>query len=98
MLDHSRSQDTLTLWHLLPRVNEDERVLVYEKMEGFAAPPAGVTRDGVLKLDQNMLEIWRISLEGGWILKGAGKGIPKGDKKSLKSWFDLKLKNSETKK
>ena len=100
MLDHSRQQDTLTLWHLLPRVNESERVLVYEKMEGFAAPPAGVTRDGVLKLDQNMLEIWRVSLEGGWILNGGGKGLPKGlaDKKSLKSWFDLKLKDSQKKK
>lgn len=100
MLDHSRKQDTLTLWHLLPRVNDSDRVLVYEKMEGFAPPPPGVTRDGVLKLDQNMLEIWRISLEGGWILNGGGKGLPKGaaDKKSLKSWFDLKLKDSEKKK
>lgn len=97
MLDHSRKQDTLTLWHLLPRVNESDRVLVYEKMESFAAPPPGVTRDGVLKLDQNMLEIWRVSLEGGWILEGGGKGLPKGDKKS-KSWFDLKLKDPERKK
>jgi len=95
MLDHSRAQDTLTLWHLLPRVNESDRVLVYEKMESFGAPPAGVTRDGVLKLDQNMLQLWRVSLEGGWILSGGGKGIPKGtvDGKSLKSWSDLKLKD-----
>ncbi len=28
MLDHARKQDTLTLWHLLPRVNESDRVLV----------------------------------------------------------------------
>src|SRR5688500_13363261 len=95
MLDHSRAQDTLTLWHLLPRVNESDRVFVYEKMESFGAPPAGVTRDGVLKLDQNMLQLWRVSLEGGWILSGGGKGIPKGtvDGKSLKSWSDLKLKD-----
>lgn len=99
MLGHARKQDTLTLWHLLPRVNDSDRLLVYEKMEGFAAPPPGVTRDGVLKLDQNMLEIWRVSLEESWILNGGGKGLPKGaaDKKSLKSWFDLKLKDSQKK-
>jgi ferric-dicitrate binding protein FerR (iron transport regulator) len=45
MLDQSRPRDTLTLWHLLPRVNHDDRVRVYEKMEGFSPPPAGVTRE-----------------------------------------------------
>jgi hypothetical protein len=86
-LHNARARDTLTLWHLLPRVNEDERVRVYEKMESFAAPPAGVTREGVLKLDQNMLQLWRVSLEGNWIRGGGGKGIPKGA-------LDLKLKET----
>jgi hypothetical protein len=83
ILNYSRARDTLTLWHLLPRVNEDDRVRVYEKMEAFAPPPAGVTRDGVLKLDQKMLAQWRYALEGSW--GGSGKGIPKGaaDWKSL---------------
>src|SRR5688572_1527560 len=35
MLSQSRAKDTLTLWHLLPRVNDDERVRVYEKMESL---------------------------------------------------------------
>ena len=87
MLSHSRARDTLTLWHLLPRVNHAERVRVYEKMLSFAAPPAGVTREGVLKLDQNMLQQWRVSLEGSWG-SGGGKGIPKSaaEWKSLKGW------------
>ena len=87
MLNHARARDTLTLWHLLPRVNETERVRVYEKMESFAPPPAGVTREGVLKLDQYMLDRWRNVLQESWG-SGGGKGIPKNasDLKSLKGW------------
>ena len=88
MLNHSRARDTLTLWHLLPRVNENDRVRVYEKMESFAPPPAGVTREGVLKLDQAMLGQWRDALQGSWGGPGI-KGIPKtAGEKSLKSWSD----------
>jgi hypothetical protein len=88
MLNYSRARDTLTLWHLLPRVNENDRVRVYEKMESFAPPPAGVTREGVLKLDQVMLGQWRDALQGAWVGPGM-KGIPKtGGEKSLKSWSD----------
>lgn len=79
MLDQSRPRDSLTLWHLLARVNGDERVRVYEKMESFGLPPAGVTRDGVLKLDQKMLEQWRDAL--GWGIGNKGKG---------KNWKSLK--------
>jgi hypothetical protein len=93
ILNSARARDTLTLWHLLPRVNDDDRVLVYEKMEGFAAPPAGVTREGVLKLDQKMLEQWRSALQVTWGT-GGGKGIPKGsDWKSVKGWSDPALKD-----
>lgn len=92
MLDQSRPRDTLTLWHLLPRVNGDDRVRVYEKMESFVPPPLGVTREGILKLDQKMLEQWRDAL--GWAT-GGGKGVQKGkDWKSLKAWPDPKLKDA----
>jgi len=90
MLNQSRPRDTLTLWHLLPRVSDEERVRVYEKMEAFAALPNGVTREGVLKLDQKMLEQWRVALEGSW--GSSGKGIPKLDK-SLKGWSATPLKD-----
>ena len=86
VLGQSRPRDTLTLWHLLPRVNDAERVRVYEKMESFGAPPAGVTREGVLKLDQKMLAQWRTALEGSWGSAGGGKGIPK----SAAEWKSLK--------
>lgn len=92
MLGQSRAKDTLTLWHLLPRVNDDERVRVYEKMQSLTPAPAGVTREGVLKLDQKMLEQWRYALQGSWGSSG-GKGIPKLGEKSLKGWPTLDLKD-----
>jgi len=51
-------------------------------MAGFVAPPQGVTCEGVLALDQKMLEQWRHSLETVWG-SGGGKGILK---KGLKAW------------
>jgi len=77
LLDQARPRDTLTLWHLLARVNGEDRVRVYEKMAAFAPPPAGVTREGVLQLDQKMLESWRHALESTW-MPGGVKG---------KKWF-----------
>jgi hypothetical protein len=85
-LNNARARDTLTLWHLLPRVNEHDRALVYEKMESFAPPPPGVTREGVLKLDQKMLDEWRVALLGSWNIGPGGKGFPKGVDKSSKGW------------
>jgi hypothetical protein len=86
LLNEARPRDTLTLWHLLTRVNDDDRLLVYEKMERLAPPPTGVTCDGVLKLDQKMLDQWRVALLGSWNIGPGGKGFPKGmTEKSLKS-------------
>jgi FecR protein/Putative zinc-finger len=78
MLDQSRPKDTLTLWHLLARVDGNDRQRVYEKMESLAPPPAGVTREGVLSLDQKMLVQWRDTLS--W-----GLGSTKKGGKNLKS-------------
>jgi hypothetical protein len=75
ILDQARPRDTLTLWHLLARVDGEDRALVYDTMAVLAPPPAGVTREGVLALDQKMLAAWRDSLEMTWI--GIGKGVPK---------------------
>ena len=66
MLSHTRKRDTLTLWHLLGRVNETERGKVYDKIASFVPPPAGVTREGVLSLDQKMLDLWRDQVEPTW--------------------------------
>lgn len=76
LLDQARPRDTLTLWHLLARVSGDDRVRVYEKMAAFVPPPPGVTREGILQLDQQMLDTWKNELESSWT-SGSGKGVPK---------------------
>jgi hypothetical protein len=63
VLKEARRHDGLTLWHLLTRVDETERERVYERLAGMVSPPAGVTRDGVLRGDKRMLESWKASLE-----------------------------------
>jgi hypothetical protein len=54
----SRERDALTLWHLFARVNDSERGQVYDKLALLVPPPSGVTREGVLHLNQSMLDLW----------------------------------------
>jgi hypothetical protein len=58
ILAESRRRDALTLWHLLSRVSEPDRGRVYDRLAGYVPPPPGVTRGGVLHLDQQMLDAW----------------------------------------
>jgi putative zinc finger protein/FecR-like protein len=92
LLTESRFRDTLTLWHLLARVNGDDRVRVYEKLAGYVPPPAGVTREGILQLSPPMLEEWKDALQVTW----RNYGDPFAPKKlgtapwSLKKGFDTR--------
>lgn len=58
VLSQSRPGDALTLWHLLARVDDAQRILVYDRLAKFVPPPAGVTKQGILHLDQPMLDLW----------------------------------------
>jgi hypothetical protein len=62
LLADSRKDDALTLWHLLSRVSDADRPRVYDRLASLAPPPAGVTRDGILRLDRPMLDAWWNSL------------------------------------
>jgi hypothetical protein len=66
VLAESRPRDTLTLWHLLARVEGKDRTRVYERAAALVPPPEGVTREGVLQLDEQMLELWKDRLETAW--------------------------------
>src|SRR6185437_16578028 len=54
----SRKRDALTLWHLLSRADDEQRMAVYEHLRALVPPPANVTKEGVLRLDQVMLDRW----------------------------------------
>jgi hypothetical protein len=62
LLVDARKQDALTLWHLLSRVSDADRPGVYDRLTALAPPPKDVTREGVLRLDQKMLDSWWNSL------------------------------------
>ena len=66
ILHESRPRDTLTLWHLLERVEGDDRARVYDRLAHLAPPPDGVTRDGVLQLNEQMLQEWKDKLANTW--------------------------------
>ena len=66
VLAGSSARSTITLWHLLPRVSTEERALVYDRLAMIAAPPSGVDRDAVLRLDNGALRQWRSALEPRW--------------------------------
>jgi hypothetical protein len=58
VLAEAREADTFTLWHLLFRVSVSERARVYDRMTALLPPPEGVTREGVLRGDKRMLDLW----------------------------------------
>jgi hypothetical protein len=68
MLSEARVRDTLTLWHLLARVEGQDRARVYDRIAALVPPPTGVTREGTLRLDQQMLDRWKDVLESSWFL------------------------------
>jgi hypothetical protein len=73
VLHEARPRDTLTLWHLLYRVDGKERELVFERMAALHPPPKDVTREGVLRLDDKMLHLWKGYLENSWSNESALK-------------------------
>ena len=58
ILGESRKRDALTLWHLLARVEPSQRALVYDRLSELVPAPAGVTKEGILRLDRPMLDRW----------------------------------------
>lgn len=58
VLSEARPKDTVTLWHLLSRVDPPLRGRVFDRLAGFVPPPSGVTRDGVLVGQKQMLDDW----------------------------------------
>lgn len=89
VLSEARQRDALTLWHLLARVDHEQRILVYERLSQFVPPPAAATKEGILRLDQPMLDLWwnelgfdDISVWRHWEHAWAGTERPVGEKQT----------------
>ena len=57
-LSLARAKDAVTLWHLLSRVDADQRDRVFDRLAEFVPPPASVTRDGIRNGRRDMLDDW----------------------------------------
>ena len=66
ILSESRKRDTLTLWHLLSRVEVGDRARVFDRITALTPLPAGVTREKALQLDHQTLDHWREELAWTW--------------------------------
>ena len=66
VLAESRVRDTLTLWHLMSRVNQRDRARVFDRIAVLTPPPATVSRARALELDPATLTHWREELAWTW--------------------------------
>lgn len=66
ILADSRVRDTLSLWHLLSRVEGVDRARVYDRIAALTPVPPGVSREQALKLDPETLKRWREELAWTW--------------------------------
>jgi anti-sigma factor RsiW len=66
IITESSLYDSVTLWHLLARVEKSERAKVFDALAAQVKPPATVTRGGILRLDKKMLGAWWTEIETVW--------------------------------
>jgi FecR protein len=66
ILNEARVRDTLTLWHLLSRVDSSQRSRVYNRMIALVPLPAGLSADKILRLDRDELDRWNQELAWRW--------------------------------
>jgi hypothetical protein len=66
VLAEARVRDTLTLWHLLSRVELAERQRIYNRIVDLVPLPKGVSPDKALRLDSATLKLWREELAWTW--------------------------------
>jgi hypothetical protein len=59
IIEKARTRDAISLWHLLRRVQPDDRGRAYDRLAQFVTMPASVTREGVLEADPKMIDtLW----------------------------------------
>jgi FecR protein len=66
ILAEARVRDTLTLWHLLQRVDVPDRIRVYDRIASLTPVPSSVSRERALQLDPETLKLWKDDLAWKW--------------------------------
>lgn len=68
VLASADAHSTITLWHLLQRVEPAARGRVFDRLATLAPPPASVTRARALRGESGALQRWRTDLEPAWVI------------------------------
>ncbi len=63
IISSAGESDMLTLLALITRTSESYRSILFNKIASYYPPPADVTKEGIGKLDSNMLESWWFEIE-----------------------------------
>lgn len=66
VLRESRQRDSFTLWHLIQRVGESQRGEVVDRMIKLVGLPKDISREGIMRLDQYMLDYWKDEMDTVW--------------------------------
>ncbi|AFH50686.1 DNA-directed RNA polymerase specialized sigma subunit [Ignavibacterium album JCM 16511] len=54
--------DALSLWHILQLSSEGNRPIVFKKLNELVPPPDSVTKEGIQKLNRDMLDQWLVKI------------------------------------
>ncbi len=63
IIEISTESDLLTLLALIPKASESYRTVLYNKIAKVYPPPKSVTMEGIVKLNEYMLEDWWFEIE-----------------------------------
>lgn len=66
VLDEARDRDTLTLWHLMSRVDVEDRARVFGRIVALTPLSAEVEPDRVMALEPDAMRHWREELAWTW--------------------------------
>lgn len=66
VITEARRRDALTLWHIIPRVNDARRASVVDRLATLVPMPPRVSRSDVLELDDSHLDRWLVAIEPAW--------------------------------
>lgn len=66
LMREATTQGTITLWHLLFRVDGQARAALYDRLAQLAPPPRGVARSDALRLEPAALNAWKETLRPTW--------------------------------
>jgi len=56
-------EESLSLWHILQLVSNENRFIVFDRLNEFVSAPSGVTKQGIQALNKDMILQWRQEIE-----------------------------------